>query len=350
MYGGKMIKKRILAMFVLCCVIFSGNAIKANEVRSKYKYSIDVNTNQNIVTVYELDKDGGYTIPNRAFVCSVGEGTPLGSFKTSDRYEWRELFGNVYGQYATRITGHILFHSVPYKTMNKNDLEYDEYNKLGTTASMGCVRLCVKDAKWIYENCPSGTSVNISDNNYIEPLPKPAAYNIDLSDTDKLGWDPTDTDLSNPYLCDSQSYAPSPSVVLDLAGMNINGNMFYSRCYNVNGSNYFKINDIERIFKLAGIPFSYDYADTNQAEQNILRVNTSDAPRDSDCEKLLQAVNGSNEKTVFVLYGNQTEFLNVYSLNGENYYNIRDIAKFSQLNVSWDEINSCIELQNSLTT
>ena len=46
---------------------------------------------------------------------------------------------------------------VPYYSMNKGDLEDGQYNKLGDYASLGCVRMCVRDVKWIYDNCPSGT-------------------------------------------------------------------------------------------------------------------------------------------------------------------------------------------------
>jgi lipoprotein-anchoring transpeptidase ErfK/SrfK len=67
------------------------------------------------------------------------------------------LCGNVYGQYACRITGSILFHSVPYEKQDKSTLEWWEYDKLGETASLGCIRLTVEDAKWIYDNCAKGT-------------------------------------------------------------------------------------------------------------------------------------------------------------------------------------------------
>jgi hypothetical protein len=361
----KMIKKR-KALLALCCIIFSASNVSASasniyaKEKNIYKYSLDVNINQNVVTVYELDKNGEYTIPNRAFVCSAGKDTPLGTFKTSDKYRWRELFGNVYGQYATRITGHILFHSVPYNTMNKNDLEYEEYNKLGTSASMGCIRLCVRDAKWIYDNCPSGTTVNIIDSDKPGPLPKPAAYKIDVNDTEKRGWDPTDPDLSNPYIKGSidskddvdENYAPKPDTVIDFAGMKINGNMFYLGCYNINGCNYFKISDIEKIFELAGISFSYDCDDTNNAG-DCIRINTSDTPSDSDYKKLYtEGTNSINTaaKVVLALYGNQKMLINAYSIGGKNYYSIRDIAEMSQLNVLWDKTSNCIELENDVTT
>ncbi|UKI23754.1 MAG: L,D-transpeptidase [Anaerotruncus sp.] len=129
-------------------------------------------------------------------VCSVGKegNTPSGTFKTSDKYTWRLLEGNVYGQYATRITGHILFHSVPYFEKSKDTLEYDEYNKLGVPASAGCIRLSVADAKWIYDNCPTKTTVEMYDSDKKEPLAKPSAIKIDTSDTVKRNWDPTDPD------------------------------------------------------------------------------------------------------------------------------------------------------------
>lgn len=173
---------------------------KAPAVQKSSPYLIKVNRTQNLVTVYKKDDSGEYTKPYRAMVCSVGTSgnTPRGTFATTDRYTWRLLEGNVYGQYATRITGHILFHSVPYYTKDKGDLESAEYNKLGSAASLGCVRLSVKDAKWIYDNCPKNTAVVIYDSDAPEPLEKPKPIRLDLKD-ERCGWDPTDPDPKNPW-------------------------------------------------------------------------------------------------------------------------------------------------------
>lgn len=162
-------------------------------------YYVKVNRLRNVVTVYTL-QDGYYTKPVRAMVCSVGKnnGTPTGTYRTSDKYEWRFLVGDVYGQYAYRISGHIMFHSVPYYSMDKGDLESAEYNKLGEAASLGCVRLAVTDAKWIYDNCPAGTLVTIYDSEYAGPLGKPTAEKLDLDDV-RTKWDPTDPDAENPW-------------------------------------------------------------------------------------------------------------------------------------------------------
>lgn len=95
-------------------------------------YYIKVNYLENVVTVYTKDINGNYTIPYKAFTCSTGTATPTsGTYKTDYKYRWLGLFGNVYGQYCTRIVGNILFHSVPYlEKGNEGSLEYWEYDKL----------------------------------------------------------------------------------------------------------------------------------------------------------------------------------------------------------------------------
>ena len=78
-------------------------------------YYIKVNCKAQTVTIYTCDENGEYSIPIKSMLCSTGTATPnKGVYKTTNKYEWRYLVGNVYGQYATRITGQILFHSVPY--------------------------------------------------------------------------------------------------------------------------------------------------------------------------------------------------------------------------------------------
>lgn len=193
----KHMKKIITALIAVIMLITSVFTVYAQD-DDVDKYRIDVNCEQNIVIVYRKNNDNSYE-PYKAFVCSVGTDTPHGTFQISEKYEWRNLFGNVWGQYATRITGHILFHSVPYFTPNKDDLEYEEYNKLGTVASMGCIRLTVKDVKWIYDNCPEGTVVRMYASSKKEPLEKPIPINIDVDNEELRGWDPTDPDENNPW-------------------------------------------------------------------------------------------------------------------------------------------------------
>ena len=171
------------------------------------KYYIKVSYTSNVVAIYTKDDSGEYNNLIRTMVCSTGTATPRGGvYKLNYKYRWLPLFGGVYGQYCSRITGNILFHSVPYLRNHQPDsLEYWEYDKLGTAASAGCVRLTVADAKWIYDNCASGcyvefcTTLNVS---------KPSAAKIS-SNTTCRNYDPTDPVANNPW----RSYVePTPSV------------------------------------------------------------------------------------------------------------------------------------------
>ena len=160
-----------------------------------FPFFIRVNRAANTVTVYGMDMAGQYTVPVKAFVCSVGAPetpTPVGVFQLSDKYRWAYLQGNVWGQYATRIYRGILFHSVPYFTHDPANLEYEEYNKLGSPASLGCVRMSVTDVKWIFDYCPAGTIVQIYDDAANPgPLGKPVPAVIDVN-SPLRGIDPTD--------------------------------------------------------------------------------------------------------------------------------------------------------------
>ena len=119
--------------------------------KDNYLYYLRVNTVAYTVTVYTRSDSGEYDLPFMAMICSTGADTPTeGVYRLGWRLEWQDLFFDVYGHYVTQITGNILFHSVPYQVKwDSSSLEYWEYDKLGTSASAGCVRLQVRDAKWI---------------------------------------------------------------------------------------------------------------------------------------------------------------------------------------------------------
>lgn len=175
----------------------SATKIKTFSENKEKNYYIKVNYLANTITVYEKTKNG--LIPVKAMICSCGESTPEdGVYYTSDKYRWHELFGNTYGQYCTRIVGHILFHSVPY-TENNNpaSLMGKEYDRLGEYASAGCIRLTVEDAKWIYDNCSADTEVEFYADENPGPLGKPKIFQI--SKYKYSNWDPTDRDKNNPW-------------------------------------------------------------------------------------------------------------------------------------------------------
>ncbi|MDF2484947.1 MAG: hypothetical protein K0R46_1115 [Herbinix sp.] len=188
----------ILLIMSASLLLAGAQRISAAE-QKKLPYLIKVNRYHNTITIYEQDEEGEYSIPVKAMTCSVGaySRTITGTFPLKEKYRWKALMGDVWGQYSTRIVGGILFHSVYYyENGNPASLATAEYNKLGKAASHGCIRLTVEDAKWIYDNCPSGTLVEIfDDKNSPGPLGKPKTVKIEKS----VRWDPTDPDEKNPY-------------------------------------------------------------------------------------------------------------------------------------------------------
>ena len=117
-----------------------------NQENESMDFYIKVNYGANVINVYSKDENGNYTVPCKAFICSTGGATPTsGAYNTDYKYRWISLFGNVYGQYATRIVGNILFHSVPYlEKENHASLEYWEYDKLRNSCFYG---MCKNDCR-----------------------------------------------------------------------------------------------------------------------------------------------------------------------------------------------------------
>ena len=158
--------------------------------------SITINTATEQVIAY--DRLG---VPLKVFACSTGKygNTVVGTFKTTNYYEWHLMNGNCYSRYAVRFNQHELMHSVPYYRHSPDSLEYRQYNKLGSPASMGCCRLALADAKWIYDNIPYGTTVKIYDSATLPAgVTKPSAIKIDVNSPNR-GWDPTDPNPANPW-------------------------------------------------------------------------------------------------------------------------------------------------------
>ncbi len=196
------VRKIVAFCLAVCLCVLSGGSLAANAKESKPAYVIMVNRAANCVTVYEKDAGDGELVPVKAFVCSCGrEGheTPLGTFKTSNYYQWRLMVDGSYGHYAVRFNKGIMFHSIPYYTKNAGNMEWEQFNLLGEPASLGCVRLTCADAKWIYDNCKAGTEVIVYDDaENPGPLGKPKEVKL-TADNPMKKWDPTDTSSMNPW-------------------------------------------------------------------------------------------------------------------------------------------------------
>ena len=160
-------------------------------------YLIKVYKWSNYLIVFAKDEWGNYTVPVKAMITSCGNGTPTGTYYSPMKFRWLTMVGGSQAQWCTQITGDFLLHSVPYRTADPTTLYTDlMYNWLGTTQSLGCIRLQAGDAKWIYDNCALGTEIYITPWEDGGPIPKPDFAPIPSWHT----WDPTDPNTR--YLCE----------------------------------------------------------------------------------------------------------------------------------------------------
>ena len=129
-------------------------------------YYVVIDISNQMVLVYRRGADGQYSDVVKYMPCTSGmsgHSTPRGTFKMPGL---RERFGyfvefKVYAQYHTQIVRGVYVHSFLFNKRDENAAQVGTYNRLGSSGSHGCVRLRVEDARWIYYNCPKGTTVTV---------------------------------------------------------------------------------------------------------------------------------------------------------------------------------------------
>ena len=98
----------------------------------------------------------------RSFNCSTGintSPTTRGTFTLTDRGNWFYSDRLASGaKHWLRFNGQYLFHSIP---MDKHKNIIPGEDIVGEKRSSGCIRLMPNEAKWLFENIPSGTTVVI---------------------------------------------------------------------------------------------------------------------------------------------------------------------------------------------
>ena len=158
-------KRRGLLIFILVVLLALPLSLPGASAEGGTQYYIEVDVGNQIVTVYDT---ADMSIV-RQMLCSTGrkiQWTPLGDYvlpadeKNTDRDPWYQI-GGMFVRYATRISGKILFHSIPYNFKSLNCIDRDCLRRFGMPASHGCIRLRWEDARFIAENCHAGTRVKI---------------------------------------------------------------------------------------------------------------------------------------------------------------------------------------------
>ncbi len=177
---------------------FDSNGFRVNDRSSEFSgpYYVKVDRVNCVMTVYT---SSDMKTPVKSIRVSVGlpnTATPLGSATITRAGRWQMLMGPSWGQYACHVRGGIYIHSVACAAANSYNLSPYEYGRLGYPASHGCIRVCVGDAYWCYNNLP-GSKINVFDGKSVAyesfkgPLGKPALTPMRGS----MNFDPTDPNL-----------------------------------------------------------------------------------------------------------------------------------------------------------
>lgn len=188
--------------------------IKKSSSSHTNNFYIEVNRAACVVTIYMYnDETKKYDIPVKTCTVSVGSDvstvagagglntksyyTPLGNYSIctngqSVKYTLKpmnEPDGKIlYARWATHIVGNVYFHGIAVGAQSHYSLPASTYNRLGSPASAGCIRMTIADAKWIYDYASTGTKVKIIKGSASKPGPLGKNPTIKSN----VNYDPTD--------------------------------------------------------------------------------------------------------------------------------------------------------------
>lgn len=180
---------------------------------------------------------------------------------------------------------------------------------------MGCVRLTVENAKWIYDNCPAGTTIRMVKNNNPLPIQPEQPQKLNVNDTKLRGWDPTDPDPANPWHKVLPDHARMESINVKSPRSSFAVDAFYG-----GGTYYLTADDASRVFAQLGKTIS-------------LPVSPADTTRTM----------GTSEIT----YQGKTAEVSYCIYEGKTYYKLRDLAVMTETDISWNAQTEDIVLSDA---
>lgn len=151
---------------------------------------------------------------------------------------------------------------------------------------------------------------------------------------------PVTEPASVPASSEALSAAPTDSKVL------VNGAITSFDAYTINGNNYFKLSDLAQVVNGTNKQFEVTW----DGEKNAINLVSN---------KTYTAVGGEmasgdgKEKSAVMnsskIYKDGTEVaLTAYTINGNNYFKLRDLAQAFDIGVTWDEATSTIGIDTSI--
>lgn len=125
----------------------------------------------------------------------------------------------------------------------------------------------------------------------------------------------------------------------------VNGKTVYPQAYCISGSNYFKLRDIAYLLNGTSASFNVTWDNDNRAVnmlpgQNYAAVGGEMTVASSTSLRV-------SESTAKVLLNGKSISMSGYSINGNNYYKIRDIAEVIGFSVDYENISRTVVIEAS---
>ena len=158
-----------------------------------FPYYLYVEKGSFTLTIYQKGEDGTYSDVYKTYrIAHGGNKTPAGVFELMDqRDRWHEFPDGGFVQYATRYHARLYIHSPLYGKENNGNLwpkYYDGEEGIGKPSTGGCLRMVTEAARFIYENCPPGTKLEIVNGSpkgtTSEDVPSRKGKRVDPTDVD----------------------------------------------------------------------------------------------------------------------------------------------------------------------
>ncbi len=149
------------AILICACLFLTCGNCSAGEVGKRIVVSIDDQV------AYFLE-DGFFAKSHLVSTGTNATPTPIGTFSVFG-HEYSYDNGNCIQYYTMYYKGHLGFHSVLYFPSSGSWTG----SELGSKASHGCIRQGLDNARWAYYWTPDGTRVDIIQEHFTPPPPKP---------------------------------------------------------------------------------------------------------------------------------------------------------------------------------
>ena len=159
-------------------------------VEVEFPYYLYVEKGSYTLTIYKADDRGEYTEVVATYrIAHGGNKTPAGGFTLGERDRWHDFPDGGTVQYATRYHERLYVHSPLYARDNAAQLwprYYDGDHGIGGSNTGGCLRMVTEAARFIYENCAEGTTLEIVNGSprgtTSDPVPDRNGLRIDPTD------------------------------------------------------------------------------------------------------------------------------------------------------------------------